>query len=144
MPRNRIVCVLCLLISLACGAQTPSNYSAAPDSSEANKVPVIDGAAGSCSMDLTITADDKPVYAATVKVHIAYGFGGLHKLDLEAGTNVNGKVKFIGIPAKVRRSTLEFDATKDQLAGTLTYDPASECQATHTIALKKADPQPTK
>jgi hypothetical protein len=95
-------------------------------------------------MDLTITADDKPVYAATVKVHIAYGFGGLRKLDLEASTNVNGKVKFTGIPAKVRRSTLEFDATKDQLTGTLTYDPASECRATHTIALKKVDSQPSK
>jgi hypothetical protein len=144
MTRNRIVCVLCLLISFACGAQTSPGSSPATDSSEANKVPVIDGAAGSCSMDLTITADDKPVYAATVKVHIAYGFGGLHKLDLEASTNVNGKVKFIGIPAKVRRSTLEFDATKDQLTGTLTYDPASECQATHTIALKKTDSQPNK
>jgi len=128
-----------LLFSFLSVAQTSSTSS---QMSAAEKVPVIDGAAGSCSMDLTITADDKPVYAATVKVHIAYGFGGLHKLDLEASTNVNGKVKFTGIPAKVRRSTLEFDATKDQLAGILTYDPASECHATHTIALKKADPQP--
>ena len=95
-------------------------------------------------MELTITADSKPVYAATVKVHIAYGFGGLHKLDLEASTNVDGKVKFAGLPSKVRRQTLEFNATKDQLAGTMSYDPASECKAVHTITLEKAKPETSK
>ncbi|HSS99073.1 MAG TPA: hypothetical protein VLK33_18690 [Terriglobales bacterium] len=95
-------------------------------------------------LDLTVTAEGKPVYAATVKVHIAYGFGGLRKLDLEASTNVDGKVKFTGIPEKVRRSTLEFEATKDQLSGTLTYDPTSECHAKHDIALEKAPSQPAK
>jgi len=142
MNRTGVVRVLFLFVSLFCIAQTPPTQQPSTNTaSEAQKVPVIDGAAGSCSLNLTITADDKPVYAATVKVHIAYGFGGLRKLDLEASTNVDGKVKFTGIPAKVSRSTLEFDVTKDQLAGTLTYDPASECQATHSIALKKADPQ---
>ena len=95
-------------------------------------------------MDLTVTADGKPVYAAKVKVHIAYGFGSMRKLDLEASTNVDGKVKFTGIPAKVRRSTLEFEATKDQLTGTFSYDPGSECQAKHDIALAKASSEPAK
>src|ERR1044071_4541202 len=140
MKRTFVLCSFWLIVGLFAAAQTSDQMSA----SDAHKVPVIDGAAGSCSVDLTVTADSKPVYAATVKVHIAYGFGGLHKLDLEASTNVNGKVKFTGIPAKVRRSTLEFDATKEQLAGALTYDPASECRATHTIALKKPDSQPSK
>lgn len=120
-------------------AQTsPNPQSASTDSAAAQKVPVIDGAAGSCSLELTITADSKPVYAATVKVHIAYGFGSMRKLDLEASTNVDGKVKFAGLPSKVRRQTLEFEATKDQLEGMLSYDPASECKAVHTIALEKA------
>src|SRR5262249_43943759 len=122
-------------------AQTSSDQSSA---SEAHKVPVIDGAAGSCSADITVTAEGKPVYAAKVKVHIAYGFGGLRKLDLEASTNVDGKVKFTGIPAKVRRSTLEFEAMKGQLSGTLTYDPGAECQAKHDIALEKTPSQPAK
>jgi len=90
------------------------------------------------------TSDGKPVYAAKVKVHIAYGFGSMRKLDLEASTNVDGKVKFTGIPSKVRRSTLEFEATKDQLTGTLSYDPGSECQAKHEIVLAKASSQPAK
>src|ERR1043165_5351224 len=144
MKRIVILCGFCLLVSLIVTAQTATPSSVAQDSSEAHKVPVIDGAAGSCSMDLTVTADGKPVYAAKVKVHIAYGFGSMRKLDLEASTNVDGKVKFTGIPAKVRRSTLDFEATKDQLSGTLTYDPGAECQARHDIALEKTPAQPAK
>lgn len=79
----------------------------------------------------------KPVYAATVKVHMAYGFGGIRKLDLEAGTNSDGKVKFKGLPAKVRNPPLEFHATKDQLVGLANYNPATECQSKHDIVLEK-------
>jgi len=46
--------------------------------------PVMDGGAGPCSLDLGVTSDGKPAVAANVKVHIAYGFGGIRKLDLEA------------------------------------------------------------
>ncbi|HEY6183023.1 MAG TPA: hypothetical protein VIW67_12305 [Terriglobales bacterium] len=140
MKRTFVLCSFWLIVGLFAAAQTSDQMSA----SDAHKVPVIDGAAGSCSVDLTVTADSKPVYAAKVKVHIAYGFGGLHKLDLEASTNVDGKVKFTGIPAKVRRSSLEFEAAKDQLSGTLIYDPSTECQAKHDIALEKTSSQPAK
>src|SRR5882724_1404166 len=107
MPLTRVLCLAVLSLGI-CVAQTSSTSQ--ESTPPAQKVPVIDGAAGSCSLDLTVTADSKPVYAAVVKVHIAYGFGGLHKLDLEASTNVDGKVKFVGIPARVRRQTLEFNA----------------------------------
>jgi hypothetical protein len=78
------------------------------------------------------------VYAATVTVHIAYGFGGFHRLDLEVGTDSEGKAKFTGLPSRVRRPPLEFDATKDELSGTLDYDPATECVAMHKITMQKA------
>jgi hypothetical protein len=84
--------------------------------------------------------DAKPVYAATVKVRIAYGFGGIRKLDLEAGTNSDGKVKFKGLPVKVRNPPLEFHATKDQLTGLASYNPATECQSKHDIVLEKLTP----
>jgi hypothetical protein len=103
------------------------------------KVPVMDGGAGTCSLELAVTgADGQPVYAATVKVHMAYGFGGVHRLDLEAGTNSDGKVKFTGLPARVRRPPLEFQASKDGLVGVATYDPLIECHAQHRITLQKS------
>ena len=107
------------------------------------EVPVIDGGAGPCVLELTVTTvDDKPVYDAKVRVHIAYRFGGFHKLDLEAATNAEGKVKFTGLPARVRRPPLEFQASKEPLVGVLTYDPATECQARHNITLAKPKPTP--
>jgi len=96
----------------------------------------MDGGAGPCSLELKVsTTDGKPVYAATIKVHIAYGFAGARKLDLEAATNVDGKVKFMGLPARVRRPPLVFQAFKDKLVGTVTYNPETECQAQHDLTL---------
>ena len=114
-----------------------------PAGEDAHKVPVMDGGAGPCSLELTVNGPDgKPVYAARVKVHINYGFGGFHKLDLEAGTNVDGKLKFTGLPDRVRRPPLEFHAQKDDMQGMATYDPLNECQAKHDISLNKTAPQP--
>ena len=90
----------------------------------AQVMPVMNGGAGPCSLELRIaTADGSPVYAATVKVHISYGFLGFRRLDLEAGTNADGRVKFIGLPSRVHRPPLTFRAAKDLLIGVATYDP---------------------
>jgi len=103
----------------------------------------MDGAAGRCSLQLTVVgADGKPVLAADVKVHIEYGFMGVRRLDLEAYTNADGKLKFTGLPAKVHRPPLEFRASKDQLAGIATYDPATECESKHDLVLEKQSSAP--
>jgi hypothetical protein len=122
-----------LLCCAAVFAYASSVIAQAPE-----KPAVVDGALGRCSLDITVLGpDSKPVYAATVNVHIAYGFGGFHKLDLEVGTNAEGKARFTGLPSRVRRPPLEFEATKDDLSGTLDYDPATECVAAHKITLQK-------
>ena len=135
---NRTWILGCIFLLAGGAAQRSSSQTAAQDSAAVHKVPVIDGGAGPCSLELTVTSDGKPVYAAAVKVHIAYGFGGFHKLDLEASSNVDGKVKFTGLPSRVRRPPLEFRAAKEQLAGTVEYDPESECQGKHDLVLEKA------
>jgi len=148
MKRTRQVrCWLFMLtgaICFLCATQAQSNpQTAAPQASTeaVHQIPVMDGGAGSCSLELTATTSDgKPVYDATIKVHIAYGYGGFRKLDLQAGTNVDGKVKFTGLPSRVRRPPLEFLASKDQLVGSVTYDPGVECQAKHDLVLDKAKP----
>jgi hypothetical protein len=122
------------------GQQTAASH-ASPAAQPAQKVPVMDGDAGPCSLELTVTdSDGKPVYAATIKVHMAYGFAGIRRLDLEAGTNSDGKVKFIGLPSRVHRPPLEFHASKDELVGMASYDPAEECQAKHDISMEKRKP----
>ncbi|HEX3571784.1 MAG TPA: hypothetical protein VHU44_13265, partial [Acidobacteriaceae bacterium] len=52
---------------------TPPPGQAAQSASE---VPVMDGGAGPCALQITVTtADGNPVFDAKVKVHIAYRFG---------------------------------------------------------------------
>ena len=134
---GRLRCVLSIIM-LAYLFVSPAHGQATTPQA----VPAIDAGLGSCSLELTITTrDGKPAGAADVKVRIAYGFGGFHKLDLEAGANSDGKVKFTGLPSRVRRPPLEFRASKDQLAGVAMYDPASECQGKHDIVLQPEKPE---
>ena len=98
---SRVLCCLVLATGFLAAQSTTSPAHPTPSAPSSEKIPVMDGAAGPCSIELTVIgADNKPAYAATVKVHIDYGFGGFHKLDLEAGTNSDGKVKF---PTEIKR-----------------------------------------
>jgi hypothetical protein len=131
---------LSYLVIVMAGGLLTTTAAQSKQTPPAQPVPTIDGGIGPCSAELTVTtADGKPAAAASVKVHIAYGFGGFHKLDLEAGANQDGKVKFTGLPSRVRRPPLEFHASseKGQLAGSATYDPATECHGKRDIALAK-------
>jgi hypothetical protein len=101
----------------------------------------MNGGAGPCSVEVTVTdIDSKPLYAASVRVHIAYGFARIRKLDLEAGTNSDGKLKFTGIPLRVHDPPLAFHVSKGDLVGFATIDPSQECQAKRgiTVVMKKA------
>ncbi len=116
-------------------AQPPPKAQATPDTSASF---ITDGGAGPCSAEFTVTGPDgKPVFAALINVHINYGLGGFHKLDMGVYTNQEGKGKFTGIPARVKKPPLEFKASKDQLVGVAMVDPETECQARHDIMLDK-------
>lgn len=125
--------LLLIAASAALGVQKPNAQPRQDDD-----VPVMDGEAGPCSVELTVTdAEGKPILNALINVHIAYGFAGVRKLDTGVYTNAQGKGKFIGIPAKVHKPPLEFRATKDDLVGIASVNPASECQAKHSIVMEK-------
>jgi hypothetical protein len=85
----RVLCCVLIPAGFFSAAQPQSSKETAstqvsPVQQTREKVPVVDGGAGPCYLELTVTgADGKPVYAATVKIHIGYGFGGMRKLDLE-------------------------------------------------------------
>jgi hypothetical protein len=118
--------------ALAAQSQQPAP-SPKPDD-----IPVTDGTSGPCSIEFTVTdSDGKPVYAAQIDVHLAYGAFGAHKLDMGVYTNAQGKARFTGIPAKVKRPPVEFNAKKDDLVGLATMDPSTECQAKHDIVMDR-------
>jgi hypothetical protein len=123
-----------LLLITAALAQTPDPHS----------VPVVDAGVGQCSADFTITdTDNKPIYAAKVKVHISYGFAGARRLDLEVGTSVDGKARFTTLPDRLKHG-LFFEASEGERTGSAFDDVNKTCQAQFTIALRKPTtaPQP--
>jgi len=116
-----------------------TSQTSAPDP---HAVPVIDGGIGPCTADFLITESaGAPVYAAKVRVHIAYGFWSVRKLDLEQGTNIDGKARFVGLPDRVKHG-LYFYASQGQNTGEAFDDPANTCKAQVTITLQKKTQQP--
>jgi hypothetical protein len=104
-------------------------------------IPVVDGGLGSCSAEFTITdTTGQPVYAATLQVHIAYGLMGLHKMDLQVGTNADGKARFEGLPDRIKQG-LFFRASEGNREGSAFDDPGKTCKASFAIALRQ---KPTK
>ena len=106
-------------------------------SSDAQPVPVVDGGIGPCSADFAVTdAAGAPVYAAKVSVHIAHGFMYARKLDLEVGTNSDGKARFTGLPDRAKHGFF-FKASEGDRTAEAFDDPASTCRAQFTVTLRK-------
>ena len=111
--------------------------SGAAQSADPHSVPAVDGGIGSCTADFTISdADHKPVYGAKIKVHIAYGFASIRKLDLEVGTNADGKARFTGLPNRLKRPLI-FTATEGDRTAETTDDTSDTCQGQFTLSLQK-------
>lgn len=126
----RVLAIVFLLLS-ALAAQAPDPHS----------VPAVDAALGSCSADFTIHDDTgKPIYAAKIEVRVAYGFMNAHKLDLEVGTNFDGKARFTGLPGKLNHG-LFFRASESDRTGTAFVDPGKTCKSQFTVTLRKSTQQ---
>ena len=125
-----------LTLAIAAVATSLSSISQTPQP-DPKSVPVIDGGIGDCSADFTVNDPaDAPVYAAKIKVRIAYGFMYARKLDLEVGTNVDGKARFTGLPDRVKHG-LFFEASEGDRTASAFDDPATTCKTQFTLVLRK-------
>src|SRR5579864_3317823 len=132
-----VVFIFAITASGSLSAQTTQAPTADSKTVPAKTVPVMDGGAGPCTADLIVTdAAGAPVYAAKVNVHIAYGFMNVRKLDLEAGTNADGKLRFTGLPERIKHG-IYFRASEGDRSGEAFDDPANTCQAHFIITLQK-------
>ena len=134
LANARLALIYVTLMSSALAQVGQADSKAA---AEAHTIPIVDGGAGSCSADFTITDNaGTSVYNAKIQVHVAYGFMYLHKLDLEVGTNVDGKARFVGLPSRTKNG-LFFRASEGEREGSAFDDPATTCKAKFTITLQK-------
>jgi len=106
-----------------------------PAAPPAPELAVLDARLGSCAADFTVTdADGKPVYNATIRVRIRYGFMSVKRMDLEVGTNSDGKARVDGLPAKAK--PLAYEIVKADKKATVEQNLATTCKATYDVALK--------
>jgi hypothetical protein len=98
---------VCALLILCVALAVAAQSQQTAPSPKPDEIPVTDGTSGPCSIEFSVY------------------------------TNAQGKAKFTGIPAKVKRSPIEFNAKKDDLVGLATMDPETECQAKHDIVMDK-------
>lgn len=101
-------------------------------------VPAVDGGLGNCAVEFTTTdGTGNVIGGATLRLHLAYGFAGVRRLDLEVTTNTDGKAKFTGLPDNLKKG-LFFRGFKDDREGTAFFEPKKNCQAQHTMVLEKS------
>jgi hypothetical protein len=135
MPTLRRLLAWPILVVLLSLPVATNSANAAPV--DPNAVATVDAGLGPCTADFTINDESgKPVYAANIRVHITYGFGGFHKFDLQVGTNADGKARFIGLPEHPKQG-LFFHAAEGDRQGDAFDNPADNCKAQFTVVLRK-------
>lgn len=116
----------------AIGFLSPSAPQLANNSPE---VPVVDGKVGSCKADFTVKDEaGKPIYNATIKVTLKYGLFNKRRMDLEIGTNSDGKARIIGLPDSPRKP-LEFQIKSGTITKSVEDDPYTNCTAVYEVTL---------
>jgi hypothetical protein len=60
----------------------------------------------------------------------------LRKLDLQVGTNADGKARFTGFPDRVKHG-LFFEASEGDRVAEAFDDPAANCKNQFTVVLRK-------
>ena len=99
------------------------------------ELPVLNARLGGCSADFTVqNADGAPIYLALIHVRVRYGTMGIKRMDLEVGTNSEGKARIAGLPDKARPMT--YDIQKDDKKTEVDQDVAKVCQAKLDVTLK--------
>jgi hypothetical protein len=129
--RTRIVAVAILVFSLAALGQAPAPQNPPAPANE------ISADLGPCSADFKVTdLAGKPIYNAKIAVQIKYGFMAKRKLDLEAATDSNGKVKFVKMPGEARRP-ITFKISYGPDTAQVGFDPATNCDPSYVVPLGK-------
>ena len=136
--RASVLTALTLLVATGAICLAQAGQSKAQGSGEADaahKVPVINGGVGDCSVEIHVTdSGRKPVYGAEISVRLRYGFGGFHKLDLQASTNVDGRARFEGLSERARMP-LEFTVVYQGRENVVPVDLREKCHQSKEAVL---------
>ncbi len=116
-------------------AQAPAQ-PAAPATTPGNIIPEISADMGECTVDFVITdLAGKGIYNAKVSTIIRHGFLNKRKLELEAATNSDGRLRYVALPNSVK-DPLTFRIRYGGDSQRITWDPGNNCKARYDVPLK--------
>ena len=128
IPKVRFIQLLSAIVFLAPSALLLANNNS-------TDVPVVDGGIGTCRADFTVKDEaGKPIYDAKIKVTLRYGIFNKRKMDLEIGTNSDGKARIIGLPDSPKKA-LEFQIKSGTVSKSVEDDPSANCTAVYEVTL---------
>ena len=91
---------------------------------------------GPCSALIIVTDPDaKPIYGAKITTRIQYGPFGVKKLDLEAWSGADGRIKITSLPESLKKP-MYIHIAKDDKQDTEEFKPDVLCHATLKVQLK--------
>jgi hypothetical protein len=100
------------------------------------EVPAVNAGLGPCTADFAVAdGAGKPLYNAKVSVTFKYGFLGMRRMELEVGTNSDGKARVAGLPSKVRKHPLGFVISYGDRVKSIEHYPAVNCNARYEVVL---------
>jgi len=90
---------------------------------------------GPCSAALSVTGlDSKPVYGAKIATRVQYGLMGIKRLDLEAFTAPDGRVKITGLPLTLKKP-MYIHIVKGDKEQIVEFHPDRACEAHFDVLL---------
>ncbi len=126
------------LVTVAILTLVSCSFAQTQKKPEPAKVPVTEISAdlGPCSADFRVTdMAGNGLYDAKITTTIRYGFLSKHRLDLQAGTNSNGRARFVKLPQELKKP-MEFRVTNGTDTVTRSFDPGTDCHAEYDVPLK--------
>ena len=122
-----------MIIALVLGLTVALAQAPAPATPP--ELPVLNARLGGCSADFLVkNGEGAPVYLAIIHVNVRYGPLNVKRMDLEVGTNSDGKARIKGLPDKAKPMT--YDVSKDDKKTTIDQDVAKTCEGKFEVTLK--------
>ncbi|MGA2848632.1 MAG: hypothetical protein ABSE46_06530 [Terracidiphilus sp.] len=91
---------------------------------------------GPCSALIIVTdSDSKPIYGAKITTRIQYGLLGVKKLDLEAFSGADGRIKITKLPETLKKP-MYIHIAKNDKQEVEEFKPELLCHATFNVQLK--------
>jgi len=139
---GKIVIIVLLLAGLAFAQSTTAPAPPDPPAQAKSEIPEVTADLGDCTAEFTVTdTANKPVFNAKVHTEIRHGLFSMRRVELEIGTNADGKARFVGLPNTVRKP-FAFEISYQNRRNYIRHNPEEKCTAAYNVILPDRPSKP--